>query len=410
MNSEQKGGDPGGGGQTADRPVLDVGWIVAGRLDEIDRRATEEAHNRVMQFFREQFPELDFEMPVIYREEMVLDLRVEPVVLLDAAVLERNLKTWDYTLVVTHADLVGHYKSDALAALSRTLESAVISTARIDPKAFRGLLDRDLRLSRMTHRIFVLAVHCLGHLMGLDHHDDRDNVMFDFASIRDLAGEKSLTQPQVERVATELLETADYRLEETRHRHAWQPIFYLKAIWLNRREIIDAIVDSRPWQFPFRLSRLTAAAASAMLVLLVTAEVWELGTSQSLLSVGILSTAATLITTNYILIRQKLFTRRERTRISEQNVVTNTATTAIVLAGMLTTYALLFIASMLLSIVFFDSEVVEHWTNDDLPFSMTHYFLLSGFIASLGIFIGSLGVSFEDYHYFRHITFVDEEV
>lgn len=389
---------------------IEIGWIVAGKLDELDRTATEQARELVLEFFQRHFPAIEFDMPIIYRDELVHGLREEPVRLLDSAVIERNLKRWDYTVVVTNADLIGHYKTDALAAISRTLESAVVSTARIDPKSFRGILDKDIRLKRMTHRTFVLSVHCLGHLMGLDHEDSETNAMFEFKSVRELDGERTLTEAQIDRVALELLETADHRLEETKHRNSATPVFYAKAAWLNRREIIDAIVDSKPWHFPFRLSRLTAAATSAMLVLLVTAEVWELGTSQSVFSVGGLSLSTIIATTVYILIRQKLLVRRERKSLSEQNVVTNIATFSIVCAGMLTTYTFLFVVTVALGMAFFDAKLVTHWTNDGHPFSNGHYLLLSGFIASLGIFIGSLGVSFEDQHYFRHITFVDEEV
>lgn len=393
-----------------EKRLIEIGWIIAGKLDQLDRDASEQARSSVLAFFETHFPMIDFSMPVIYREELVHGQREEPVKLLDSAVLERNLKRWDYTIVVTPADLIGHYKIDALAAISRTLESAVISTARIDPKSFRGILDKEIRHSRMSHRIFVLAVHCLGHLMGLDHDDGESNAMFDFKSVHELDGDRVLEQSQIERVQIELLDTADHRLEETTHRDSVTPVFYAKAAWLNRREIIDAIVDSKPWSFPFRLSRLTAAAVSAMLVLLITAEVWELGTSQSVSSVTLLSLCAILATTIYILIRQKLLVRRERRALSEQNVVTNTATFSIVLAGMLSTYAFLFFATTFLGMTLFDSKLVTHWTNGDRPFSNGHYLVLSGFIASLGIFIGSLGVSFEDQHYFRHITFVDEEV
>ena len=277
-------------------------------------------------------------MPMIQREELVHGRREEPIVLLDAALLERNLKRWDYTLVVTDVDLVGHYKPDSLAAVSRAYESAVISTARIDPKAVRGLSDEELRLARMKGRILTLALHSLGHLMGLGHSEQQGNAMFNYSGVLELDGEKTLDEDQIARIEREISGTADNRLEETSLRDSLTPVFYARAAWLNWREITDAVVKARPWQFPFRLSRLTAAATSAMLVLLVTAEVWELGTTQSVTSISILSTLAIGLTTAYILVRQKLFVRRERTLLSEQNVVTNIATFSIVLFGMVSTY------------------------------------------------------------------------
>ena len=126
-----------------DKPLLEVGWIIAGKLEHIDLQAAKAACESVVDFFRRHFPNIQFRMPIIFRDELMSGLREEPVVLLDLAVTERNIKHWDYTIVVTGADLIGHYKTDALAAISRTFESAVISTVRIDPRAARQAVDDD---------------------------------------------------------------------------------------------------------------------------------------------------------------------------------------------------------------------------------------------------------------------------
>ena len=82
--------------------------------------------------------------------------------------------------------------------------------------------------------------------MGLDHEEDESNAMFNYKSVLELDGDKELNAGQIERVGRELLDTGDYRLEETPQRNAWRPVFYMQASWLNRREIIDAIVISDP--------------------------------------------------------------------------------------------------------------------------------------------------------------------
>lgn len=397
-------------GSDTGKPLLEIGWLIAGRLEQIDLQAAKLACESVVEFFRRHFPDIEFRMPIIHRDEVMNGLREEPVMLLDLGVTERNIKRWDYTIVVTGADLIGYYKTDALAAISRTFESAVISTVRIDPRAARQAVDDDERRSRMAHRIHVLAMHCLGHLMGLDHSESGGNLMFDFATVDDLDAAEMLTEAQIQKVNREIVVTADHRLEETTQPRPAKVTFYAHAAWLNRNEIVDAIVKAKPWQFPFRLSRLTAAAASAMLLLLVTAEAWELGTTQNPIVVTLLSLLAVLLTTIYILIRQRLFVRRERRLLSEQNVVTNLATFSIVLSGMISTYCFLFATSLVIGLFLFDSRLVAHWTNSAATMAMGSYLMLSGFIASLGIFIGSLGASFEQHQYFRHITFVDEEV
>jgi hypothetical protein len=144
--------------------------------------------------------------------------------------------------------------------------------------------------------------------------------------------------------------------------------------------------------------------------LLVTAEVWELGMSQSAAQVVGLSICALMLTYIYILQRQQLLVRRQAGSLSEQTVITNVAITSVVLLGMLTTDVWLFSGVLGLSLLIFRRPVVAGWVvalgGDIQPF---HYVVLAAFVASLGILIGALGASFEQQHYFRHITYIDEE-
>jgi len=333
-------------------------------------------------------------------------------VLLDAGIVERNIRHWDFSVLVTNTDLISHYKTDAIAAISRSLEGTVISTCRIDPKAATPEIAEEERTSQLARRIHALVVHAFCHFCGLGHDDDPRNFMFDFETAEDLDSPAELSPRQIDDLRDDLQQVADQRLEEE------QPggrqsrlLFYLRAAWINRGDMVESLYEARPWQFPFRLSRLTAAAVSTMMLLLVTAEAWDLGMSQTPVFVTLLSVIAILFTTWYTLLRQRLFVRRERRRLSEQNVVTNLSTFSIVLAGIATTYALLFLLTLAATQTLYTTELASNWSASlSRPPGLTHYATLAGFIASLGIFIGALGASFEQQHYFRHVTFVDEEI
>jgi hypothetical protein len=169
-------------------------------------------------------------------------------------------------------------------------------------------------------------------------------------------------------------------------------------------------VQAKPWSFPVRLTRLTTAAVSALLLLLMTAEVWDLGMSQSAVQVSGLSLLALLLTSVYTLLRQQLLMRRHAGSLSEQTVITNIAVTGVVGLGMLTTYGLLFIGVLGLSLLIFRRPVVAGWVVAlGGEIQAVHYIVLAAFVASLGILIGALGASFEQQYYFRHITYIDEE-
>jgi hypothetical protein len=253
-------------------------------------------------------------------------------------------------------------------------------------------------------------LHLFGHLNGLSHYNDAHSYMYDLATVNDLDHMTHFTAAQAERLTANLYEVADLRLEEEPTARPHPLWFYARGVWIGRDDILSAILRAKPWEFPFRLSRLTTAAISALLILLVTAEVWDVGMSQSTNLVIGLSLCTLLLTSVYILKRQQLLMRREGGRLSEQTVVTNVAITAVVLLGMLTTYGLLFIGTLICRLLLFRHQVVAGWVvslDDDIQ--VVHYVILAAFVAPLGLLIGALGASFEQHYYFRHITYIDEE-
>jgi hypothetical protein len=103
--------------------------------------------------------------------------------------------------------------------------------------------------------------------------------------------------------------------------------------------------------------------------------------------------------------------KREISGLSEQTVITNISVIAVVAFGMLTTYALLFVAALCLSSLFFNSKLVAAWAPSlEGHISTANYMILAAFVASLGLLIGALGASFEHQYYFRHMTYIDEEI
>ncbi len=398
-------------GNKAARPsLIEVGWVVAGRLDAVDAKALREARTRVLEQLRLHFPAYEWRMPAVTLKEVVLQGRTPPTTLLDHGAGERDLRRWDYALVVTDTDLESHYKPFALGTPAKTINVAVLSTARIDPAASEDSLSQDDRVETLARRLTALALHLFGHLNDLPHDDDPDDFMFDLRTVHDLDAMTHFSEDDLERLRDAFDEVADLRLEETGAYRGKALLFYLRASWQNRGEIAAAVTHVKPWQFPFRLSKLTTAAASTLVLLVITAEAWDLGMSQPALRVLVLSLLALGGTSLYILYRQQLLVRRRALRLSEQRVVANVSIVLAVLLGMLTTYALLFVTTFALTRTLFGNHLVEGWAASlDGDITLGNYFILSGFVAALGLMIGALGASFEEQTYFRHLAYVDEE-
>lgn len=390
-------------------PLIEVGWLVLGRLDPVDREAVNRARGQMRDALVRAFPAYDWQMPIVERRDLAQEIREEPVSLLEHGRNERDAKHWDFALVVTGADLVSHDKPFALAVPSRALGVAVASTVRIDPKASGEDLEEEERGRLIARRLATLGLHLFGHLNGLDHADEPECAMYDLSRVRDLDSMGRLSDDDVDRLGAELADVADLRLEERRGRQA--PVaFYLQAAWIERGDILSAVRLARPWLFPVRLSRLTTAACSALVLLLITAETWDLAMNQPPALVATMGVLVLLATTGFVLHRQRLLVVRGRRRLTERTVITNVSITLTVLLGLGWTFLLLFLLVLGATRLLYPPELVAEWAASlDGRVAGWRYLLLAGFVASLGMVIGALGASFEEEHYFRHIAYADEE-
>ncbi len=392
---------------------IDVGLIIAGPLDRVDRDAVNVALDQVGEFLERTLPDFRFDFLRVWRPELISGGRVEPSVLLQQAVEDRDSRHWDFVFVVTATELVGNYSPYCFAALSRPLDAAVFSLSLIDPQAFEASVDDATRISRIARRLSRLMLHALGHLTGLPQNDRADDLLFHPATAQDLDRMEVLDAEQIEKQSAALAEIADQRLEERSDPKIGYVGFALRAAWINRREIAEAIWAARPWEFPRRLSRLTIASVSTVAILFMTAEAWDLGLSQSWLRIVALLGFSLLLTTLYVIVRQQLLIRRGR-QVSEQTIVTSSSALGIVFTGMFVTWMTLFLVGLIVGWMLFRPPLIASWAAssalDPSQIGMSVTAQMSCFCASLGLLIGALGASFESQHYFRHIIFVDEEI
>ncbi|MBT0961566.1 hypothetical protein [Denitromonas iodatirespirans] len=392
-----------------ERRPLDLGWLVFGEPGPEAAEVLRLARQRVLDRLGELFPRFDWQLTVIRRPKAVLHSPCEGSLLLQEGLVEHDERGWDFSFVITSADLQTYYKSYAFAMPSRALSVAVVSLARLLPHdGAAKATDHAAQAERLCH----LFLHLLGDLNGIEHRAEATDYMSAPTEAEALDAMDHFDPATVDALGAELDDVADIRLEERPQSSTTGMLgFYLLAIWHLRGDIFSAVIQAEPWQFPIRLNRLTTGAVSTLLILMMTAEAWDLGLGQPLGRMSALSLAILVGTSVFILRRQKLLLRRARGHLSEQIVLTNTAITLVVFLGMASTYLLLLSLSLIAAHLLFSPALVSGWAPSVTgPIGAGHYVALGQLIASFGILIGSLGASFEGHHYFRHIAYVDEEL
>lgn len=391
---------------------IEIGLVIIGRMDRIDKQAIRSAREQLLAWLKSQFPQFAWRISAVQREEVPLSIRQEPSALLRDGSDLRDAEGWDFAILFTAADLTCRYKPYSIAVTSSALDLAVVSTNRIDPHAFDAEVDESERISTVAQRLTTLCIRSLGHLNGLAVARDESNFMHIPASPKDLSQMTKFDSEQYSAVEHNLHEIADPRLEETQAASELSPFrFYLQSAFINRHEIFDAVRHARPWEFPLRLLRLTAAAVSTTTLLMLTAETWNLASNQAITKLATLLGIVLIVTTALVAGRQRLLIRRRRSLMREQIVITNFSAVLIVFIGLATTAAALLALNLSAGFFLYDPSLVASWIDSVVvePVSTT-YWQVSLFVTTLGLFIGALGATFEEQHHFRHVVFVDEEI
>ena len=394
------------------RDLIEIGMVMIGHLNDVDREAIQRAIVSTQGQLKSIYPEFRWSLVLIEGEDIPVTLRQEPSALLRDGSGLRDARGWDFCFMFTSSELVSRYKRYALAATSNALDVAIISTNRIDPHSSDSSIDLEPRLDFLVSRITTLCLRSLGHLSGLSSVSDDCNLMNDPSGPMALDSMKTFSADQMTEMRETLRLIADPRLEEIESSTDFSMSgFYIRSAWINRHEVLDALLQASPWEFPFRLLRLTAAALSTVMILKITAETWDLSGSLNVLRLIMVLLMTIACTTTFVTIRQGLLVSRERYLVTEQSVITNVSSVLIVLFGLLTSALVLLMISQALCFALFTDELIAHWKGVAVEqIQWLDYLKTSLVVTIMGLWIGALGATFEDQHHFRHIVFVDEEI
>jgi hypothetical protein len=312
--------------------------------------------------------------------------------------LERDLP---FLLIVTEVDLSSSSLAYTLALPSPLTNIAIISTRRLDPVFWGDAPDPQRTAKRLT----TLMLHSFGHLVALHHERDTANVMYPLEGVEDLDRMGRLTTPQLERIARVLPHEANER--STRDGKSG---FVCRILLGDAGAIARAVVRANPFRLLTRMPTMLAAALSVIIVLLFSAETWDVAhavTVPQIVSFSIVSLAAAV----FVLYRAFAFDTllsRDR-RITESGVVTIAATFLSLLLTLLVMFAFFGGLMYLAIITVFPERLMESWPGTGEATTALDHLKLSLFLAAMGVLAGSLGGRSDSRDLVRGVLFILED-
>lgn len=314
----------------------------------------------------------------------------------------------DVTVVVTDVHLRSSRERSVPGLASPLARVAVISAEKLRSGP-PGEHERSLEVESVRWNAATLLVHLLGHLLGAGHRDGGEGVMEPF---RFEPGRRSVPSfdPAVERY----LDRIASRVPEERVTDRGpirRLVFYAISVLRNPHQVLQALLLSRAPLLPLSLPKLATAAVTPTLVIVFSAEAWDVGFHMTDLSAALFAAASVVAAALYLLSVQNLSFPRKRHRVlTEHTALVNVTIFLTLLLAMAGLFALVGSIILLIEFVIFPPNLMSTWPSLENPaVGYVDLVRTGAFISTIGVLSGALAGGLESRAIIRQITlFLDE--
>ncbi|NNF59100.1 MAG: hypothetical protein HKN04_12770 [Rhodothermaceae bacterium] len=324
-----------------------------------------------------------------------------PLDFLEIGLAEKLERRTHFLLIVTEVDLSSSTLAYTLALPSQLTNIGIISTKRLDP----GFWGETADPKRAAARLSALLLHTFGHLLNLPHSAHPTNVMYPLESVEDLDRMGMLAPEQLAEMRRALPREAHERVARTGRLG-----FILNVLVTDARAIGRAVVRANPLRLLTKMPTMIAAALSVIIVLLFSAETWDVASAVSVPQVVVFS-GASFTAAAFVLYRAFAFDALlSRDRLLTESTVVTAAATVLSLLATLVLLFLFFGGLMYVGIItVFPERLMETWPTTDPATRTLDHLKLSLFLASMGVLAGSLGGRSDSRDLVRSVLFLTEE-
>lgn len=324
---------------------------------------------------------------------------------LDQASLRMVEGPYDLVVVVTNAPLTSRSRKAVPGLASSVSRVAVVSTRRLVRTA-RDRPPRELDDEAVRWNAATLVVHLLGHVLGARH---GGGVMVPFRfdeSRRKVPAFDGRAESRLRRRASRLPDQ-----EEVVSGPVQRFAFHVRSALAHPRLVLLPLVRNRAPLLPLSLPKLATAAVTPTLVLVFSAETWDVGVHLTSLVAGGFALLSVLAASLYLTLIQRLFfPRKEKRVVTEHMAVVNVAVFLTVVAAVVGLFVMVGLLMLGIELFIFPENLITNWpTLDDPAVTFVDLLHTAAFVSTLGVLTGALAGGLESRTVLRHLAlFLDQ--
>ncbi|WP_135821034.1 zinc metalloprotease [Halostella litorea] len=329
--------------------------------------------------------------------------RRRPSEFLDRAADRMVQGPYDTVVVVTDVPLVSSRERFVPGLASPLARVAVVSTRQLRTGS-RDRPERPLDDEAVRWNAATLLVHLVGHVLGARHRDADGGVMEPFRFDPDRRAVPPVdadVETRLHRIAGEI-PAAEARPRGPASRLA----FHGRSAVRNAGRVARALVESRAPLLPLSLPKLSTAAVTPTLVIVFSAESWDVGFHMGNATAALFAAASVLVAALYLLFAQNLTFPRKRHRVvTEHTALVNVTVFLVLLLAMLGLFALVWAIILVIELVVFPPNLMSDWPSlEDPTVGVVDLVRTGAFISTIGVLSGALAGGLESKTIVSHLT------
>jgi hypothetical protein len=182
--------------------------------------------------------------------------------------------------------------------------------------------------------------------------------------------------------------------------------FHARSAVRNPGQIVQALVNSRAPLLPLSLPKLSTAAVAPTLVIVFSAESWDVGFHMDNLTAGLFAAVSILSAAVYLLFAQNLsFPRKRHDVVTEHTALVNVTVFLVLVLAMFGLFALVWGIMLVIELVVFPPNLMSNWPSLEEPgVGLVDLVRTGAFISTIGVLSGALAGGLENRTVVSHLT------
>jgi hypothetical protein len=299
---------------------------------------------------------------------------------------------WQFSFLISDVRGYGHAFGTA-GTMSFSHSAAIIYLPDLFPAADKP--EEELTVIRCCHLILAY----FARLNGLPHLEERR------INALDLDKADPLDEEELKELDAALQSMADGILRKG-YKEIKGAALYARIIFSHPMRVLRTVRSHRPFRMVFSLGKLVFAAMAALVLALLSTELWYLGVGINTWRLIIIAVAVLLASTLYVVFRQRLYVRRVSRSLSEQAAFFNLTSFLTVFSVLLALFTIIFVVTIVVTVGVYPRYIIEDWLGkSDVGF--LDYAKVSLLISSMAMVVGALGAGLEENQHFRQVMYTE---